>query len=87
MARRARESMHGRYFRTWLYSPGTTPHLDSLVSITDDSNEQAEHHIDEQRNEGVQVKLAENPHSITLCVHLSKSHEHVISIDQREHAF
>ena len=74
--------MRGSYFRAWSLSPGTTPYLDSFVGITDDSNEQAKHHIDEQRNEGIQVKLAENPHCITLRVHLSKSHEHVISIDQ-----
>jgi len=64
-----------------------SPVLDSLVGITDDTNEQAEDHINEERDEGVQVDFAEDPHSITLLVHLGKCHEHVVTVDQREHTF
>lgn len=63
------------------------PILHSLVCIADDTNEQTEDHVNEQRDEGVKVNLAEYPGGVTLSIHLSKRHEHVVSIDQREHAF
>ena len=61
--------------------PKNDSYLDSLIGITDDTNEQAKHHVDEQWDEGVKVDFAKHPHSITLLVHLSKRHEHIITIN------
>ena len=56
-------------------------YLNSLVRITDDTNEQAENHVNEERNKRIEVDLAENPGGVALSIHLSKRHEHVVTID------
>ena len=61
-------------------------HLDGLVGVSDESNEQAEHHVDEERDEGVEVESAEKPHHVALVSHLQEGGVHVVSVDQREEA-
>lgn len=62
-------------------------YLDALVSICDESYEQAEHHVDEERDERVEVDPAEQPHHSVLLLDLGKRREHVIPVHQREEAF
>ena len=58
-------------------------HLESFVGVRDDADEQAEHNVNEQANERVQVDLAENPHSQVGVGQFCERHVHVIPIDQR----
>lgn len=58
--------------------------LDGLIGIGDESDEEAEHHVDEERDEGVEVDSAEQPHHVALVSHLQEGGEHVVSIDQWE---
>lgn len=37
----------------------TQSDLDGLVGVSNEGDEQAEHHVDEQRDEGVEVESAE----------------------------
>lgn len=62
-------------------------YLDALISICDESYEKAEHHVDEERDERVEVDPAEQPHYGVLLLELSKCREHVIPIHQGEEAF
>lgn len=59
---------------------------DSVVGSGDECDEEGQHHVDEERDEGVQVDLAKDPHQRTAVLHLGKCHKHVISIYQREQA-
>lgn len=58
--------------------------LDGLIGIGDEGDEEAEHHVDEERDEGVEVESAEQPHHVALVSHVQEGGIHVISIDQRE---
>lgn len=67
-----------------LKSGWTNP--DGLIGVSDESDEQAEHHIDEEGDEGVKVKSAEKPRHIALVSHLQKSGIHIIAVDEWEKA-
>lgn len=60
--------------------------LDGLVCVCDEGNEQTEHHVNEEREEGVEVEPAEQPHHVSLLSHLLESGVQVITVDQREQA-
>lgn len=60
--------------------------LDGFVCVCDERDEQTEHHVDEKRDEGVEVEAAEQPHHVALRSHLLKGREHVVPVDQREQA-
>lgn len=62
-------------------------YLDALVSVCDKSYEKAEHHVDEERDERVEVDPAEQPHHCVLLLELCKRREHVVPVHQREEAF
>lgn len=59
---------------------------DGVIGSSDECDEERQHHVDEERDEGVKVDLAEDPHQRTAVLHLRKSHKHVVSVDQREQA-
>lgn len=61
-------------------------YLDGLVCVSDEGDEETEHHVDEERDEGVQIHSAEQPHHRVLLLKLGKCGKHVVSIDQREEA-
>lgn len=60
--------------------------LDGVIGISDKGDEEAEDHVDEERDEGVEVDSAEKPHQVTLLLHVLEGGIHVISVDQREQA-
>ena len=64
----------------------TATDFDSFIGVSDQSNEQAEHHVDEEGDEGVEVDSAEKPHHITLVSHLQEGGVHVVPIDEGEEA-
>lgn len=61
-------------------------YLDGLVCSCDKSNEEWQHHVNEEGDEGVQVNLAEQPHQSAALLHLWECYEHVVSINEREEA-
>jgi len=61
-------------------------HLDGLVGIGDEGDEEAEHHVDEEGDEGVEVDAAEQPQHVRLVPHLLEGGVHVVAVDQREEA-
>lgn len=65
---------------------GTQTDLDGLVGVSDESNEQAEHHVDEKGDEGVEVESAEKPHHVALVSHLQEGGVHVVPVDEGEEA-
>ena len=60
--------------------------LDGLIGVCYKSDEEAEHHVDEEGDEGVEVKPAEQPHHVALVSHLQEGVVHVVPVDQREEA-
>lgn len=60
--------------------------LDSLISVGDQGYEEAEHHVDKQWDEGVQIESAEQPHHGAPVPHVQESGVHIISIYQRKQA-
>ena len=60
--------------------------LDGLVGVSNESDEEAEHHVDEEGDEGVEVKSAEQPHHVALVSHLQEGGVHVVPVDEREEA-
>ena len=64
-----------------------TSYLNGLVGSCDESNEQRKHHVDEERDEGVQVNLAEQPHQSAALLHPCERHKHVVPVDKGEQAF
>lgn len=64
--------------------PAALRYLDGLVGVGDQGDEEAEHHVDEERDEGVQVTTTEQPHQVALLLHVLKGGEHVVSVDQGE---
>lgn len=60
--------------------------LDGLIGVSNESDEQTEHHVDEEGDEGVEVKSAEKPHHVALLSHLQEGGVHVVPIDEREEA-
>lgn len=61
-------------------------HLDHLVGASDEGDEERQHHVDEHRDEGVEVEPAEVPHQAVLVLELCEGGEHVVAIQQREQA-
>lgn len=61
-------------------------HLDGVVGVGDDCDEEAEDHVDEERHKAVEVDSAENPHEAALLLHVLEGGKHVVSVDQREEA-
>lgn len=59
-------------------------HLDGVVGVGDDCDEQAEDHVDEERHKGVEVNPAEDPHHAVLVLHVLEGGKHVVSVDQGE---
>ena len=62
----------------------TTSYLNGLIGSCDESNKQRKHHVDEERDEGVQINLAKQPHQGTALLHLRERHEHVIPVNEGE---
>lgn len=62
----------------------TQADLDGFVGVSDESDEQAEQHVDEKRDEGVEVESAEKPHHVAFVFHPQKGAEHVVPIYERE---
>lgn len=61
--------------------------LDGVVGTGDECNEETQHHVDEEADEGVEVELGEEPHqaAVTLLgLHGCECHKHVVSVDERE---
>lgn len=59
--------------------------LDGVIGASDECNEEAQHHVDEEADEGVQVELGEEPHqaaSTLLGLHGRKRHKHVVAVDE-----
>lgn len=59
-------------------------HLDGLVGVSDEGDEEWQHHVDEQGDEGVEVPPAEEPHQHVRVLQLSKGGEHVVAVQQGE---
>ena len=57
-----------------------------VVGSGDERDEEGQHHVDEQRDKGVKVDLAEDPHQRAALLHLGERYKHVVSVDQREEA-
>lgn len=64
----------------------TQADFDGFIGVGDESDEQAEHHVDEEGDEGVKVESAEKPHHVALVSHPQEGGVHVIPIDEREKA-
>lgn len=58
----------------------------SIIGSGDKCNEEGQHHVDEERDKGVKVDLAEDPHHCPTLLHLGKRYKHVVSVYQREQA-
>lgn len=59
--------------------------LDGVIGAGDECNEEAQHHVDEEADEGVEVQLGEEPHqaAVTLLgLHGRERHKHVVSVDE-----
>lgn len=61
-------------------------YLDGVVGVCDEGDEEREHHIDEEGDEGVEVDAAEQPHQAVFVLQLCKGGVHVVTVDQREQA-
>lgn len=63
--------------------------LDGVVGSSDERDEEAQHHVDEEADEGVEVELGEEPDEAApalLSLHCGERHEHVVPVDEREQA-
>lgn len=60
--------------------------LDGLVGVGNQRDEEAEHHVDEDGDEGVEVKSAEKPHRVTCVSHTQEGAVYVVAIDERKEA-
>lgn len=60
--------------------------LDGLIGVSNESDEQAEHHVDEEGDEGVQVHLTEQPHQHATLLHPRECYEHVVTVNEGEQA-
>ena len=62
----------------------TPTYVECLIGVWDERDEDREDHIDEQRNEDIEVDLGENPGSIRWIRHHDIGVVHVITIDKGE---
>lgn len=60
--------------------------LDGFIGVCYQRDEEAEHHVDEEGDEGVEVDSAEKPHNVGFTPQLQEGGVHVVPIDQREEA-
>lgn len=60
--------------------------LDGLIGVRDEGDEERQHHVDEQGDEGVEVGPAEEPHQNVFVLQLCEGGEHVVTVQQREQA-
>lgn len=65
----------------------TQKYLDGLVGVCDEGDEERQHHVYEEGDEGVEVRSAEEPHQSVFVLQLGKRSEHVVTIQQGEQAF
>ena len=72
--------------RPWIETQRTRTNLDGLVGVSDESDEEAEHHVDEKGDEGVEVESAEEPHHVAVVSHLQEGGVHVVPVDEGEEA-
>ena len=63
---------------------GVTSYLDGVVGVRDERDEERQHHVDEEGDEGVEVGPAEQPHHGVLVLQLGEGGEHVVAVEQRE---
>lgn len=61
-------------------------YLDGLVGVGDEGDEERQHHVDEQRDEGVEVGPAEEPHQSVFVLQLGEGGEHVVAVQQGKKA-
>lgn len=64
---------------------GGAADLDGVIGTGDERDEEAQHHVDEEADEGVKVDLGEEPDEAAaalLRLHRRKRHKHVIPIDE-----
>lgn len=71
-------------FSVCIFSLLKCTNLDGLVGVGDESDEEAQHHVDEERDEGVEIEPAEKPDHVALVSHLEEGSIHVVPIDQWE---
>lgn len=57
-------------------------YLDGFIGVSDDCDEKAEDHVDEERDKCIEVNSAENPNQAAFLLHVFKGGKHVVSIDQ-----
>lgn len=69
-----------------IYKISAETDFDGFVGVCDEGDEQAEHHVDEERCEGVQIDSAEKPHHVALVSHIKEGAKHVVSVNEREEA-
>jgi len=62
-------------------------YLESFVSVSHDTNKRAQYQVNEQRNENVQVDLAEHPYRDVSWRHKWESREHVVTIHKGVQTF
>lgn len=74
------------FFVAFLFRSGRwqREYLDGLVGIGDEGNEERQHHVNEQRDEGVEVRAAEEPHQRVFVLQLGEGGEHVVAVQQGE---
>lgn len=61
--------------------------FDGFIGVGDESNEQAENHVNEQGDEGVEVEPAEEPNHVAVVSSFQKGGVHVIPVNEGEEAF
>lgn len=59
-------------------------HSDGVVGSGDEGDEERQHHVDEERDEGVEIDLTKKPHQCPAALHLGERGKHVVSVYQRE---
>ena len=59
----------------------------SLVRVPNDTDKGAQYDIDEQRDKGIYVYLAEHPYRGTSLAHMGKSWVHIVPVQQRKQTF
>lgn len=62
----------------------TNKYLDGLIGVRDEGDEERQHHVNEQGDEGVEVRTTEEPHQRVFVLQLGEGGEHVVTVQQRE---
>lgn len=57
---------------------------DGVVGSGDERDEERQHHVDEERDEGVEIELTEHPHQRPALLQLREGGKHVVSINERK---